>query len=114
MKGSRNPGRGLGKPCQSNKGVRTAQVINDHWQLIIAAPLGRQLGRLPEAGAATVIELMNGVLSTNALRATRPLGNELQGKQVARRGEYRVIARIDEKNRTVSVLAVLHRRDAYR
>jgi len=38
----------------------------------------------------------------------------LDDRYSARRGEYRVLYLIDEATRTVSVLTVDHRRDAYR
>jgi len=38
----------------------------------------------------------------------------LEDRHSARRGTYRVVYRIDEQPRTVTVLDVAHRRDAYR
>ena len=44
----------------------------------------------------------------------KPLRFELEGRWVARRGPYRIIYSLDEEERTVRVLAVAPRADAYR
>ena len=44
----------------------------------------------------------------------KPLRLPLDDRHSARRGTYRVIYRIDDNSRTVTVLDVAHRRDAYR
>jgi mRNA-degrading endonuclease RelE of RelBE toxin-antitoxin system len=77
------------------------------------SPARRQLGRLPERFAASVIELLPAI-AANPERLGKPLRFELEGKWVARRGPYRVIYEIDEQTRTVRVLAVAHRADVYR
>jgi mRNA-degrading endonuclease RelE of RelBE toxin-antitoxin system len=42
------------------------------------------------------------------------LSTPLDDRHSARRGTYRVIYRIDEKARTVTIVDITHRRDAYR
>ncbi|WP_244302277.1 type II toxin-antitoxin system RelE family toxin [Microbispora triticiradicis] len=44
----------------------------------------------------------------------KPLQEPYEGLLVARRGTYRVVYRIDEDKRTVTVQAIRNRRDAYR
>jgi mRNA-degrading endonuclease RelE of RelBE toxin-antitoxin system len=44
----------------------------------------------------------------------RPLGLRVDDRFSARRGTYRIIYRIDDKNRVVTVVDVDHRRDVYR
>lgn len=39
---------------------------------------------------------------------------ELTGKRIARRGDFRVISEIDERERVVTIIAVDHRSDVYR
>jgi mRNA interferase RelE/StbE len=73
----------------------------------------RQLSRLPERYAAAVVELLP-VIATNPKRLGKPLRFELEGRWAARRGPYRVIYMLDEKDRAVIVLAVAHRADVYR
>jgi mRNA interferase RelE/StbE len=76
-------------------------------------PARRQLGRLPTAVAGAVIETLS-VIEANPRRLGKPLHFELEGCFSARRGPYRIIYRIDEEARKVSVLAVAHRSDVYR
>ncbi len=69
---------------------------------------------LPEAVAAAVLAFITGALLDNPHRVGKPLMNELAGKYAARRGVYRVIYEIDEKNEAVVVLHIDHRGDVYR
>ncbi len=73
----------------------------------------RQLRRLPERYAAAVVELLPAI-AANPKRLGKPLRFELEGRWAARRGPYRVIYALEQKSRTVTVLAVAHRADAYR
>ncbi len=68
---------------------------------------------LPEAVAAACIEFILGPLAEEPRRVGAPLREPYAGLWRARRGEYRVRYRIDEDSRTVVVLDVSHRRDAY-
>lgn len=69
---------------------------------------------LPESVAAACIEFILGPLADNPQRVGRPLRGELEGMHAARRGEFRVIYRIEEKRVVVYIASVRHRRDAYR
>jgi mRNA interferase RelE/StbE len=73
----------------------------------------RQLRRLPERYAAAVVELLPAI-AANPKRLGKPLRFELEGRWAARRGPYRVIYALEQGSRTVTVLAVAHRADAYR
>ena len=73
----------------------------------------RDLERLPEKAAAAVVESFQAVAG-DPRRAGKPLRFELEGLWSARRGPYRVIYRIDEDERVVTVVAVGHRADVYR
>ncbi len=83
------------------------------WRLEVAAPARRDLLSLPERYAAAIVALLPEI-AANPRRRGKPLRFELAGKWVARRGPYRVIYEVDEKARTVTVLSVAHRSDAYR
>ena len=72
------------------------------------------LTRLPEKAATAVVELLYGSLSENPHRAGKPLKLGLEGLHSARRGDYRVIYRIDDQERQVTVVAIEHRSDVYR
>ena len=85
------------------------------YELVVAGPAARAIGEtLPEAVSAAVVEFITTALIDNPQRVGRALCNELAGIHSARRGTYRVLYRIDEVERTVTVLRIDHRRDAYR
>ena len=74
----------------------------------------RALTRLPEKAAVAVVEFLYGSLSENPHRVGKPVKLGLAGLHSARRGDYRVIYRIDDHDREVTVVAIEHRSDAYR
>ena len=78
------------------------------------APARRALARLPEKVAAAVVEFLYGSLAANPHRMGKPLRLELQGLYSARRGDYRVIYRIDDDRRRAEIVAIEHRADIYR
>ncbi len=85
------------------------------YDLVVADPAARAIGEeLPESIAAAVIEFITGSLLDNPQRVGRELRNELAGIHSARRGTFRILYRIDEEQREVTVLQVDHRRDVYR
>ena len=79
-----------------------------------AAPARRALARLPETVATSVAEFLYGSLAANPRRVGKPLRLGLSGLHSARRGDYRVIYRIEAASRQVTVLAIEHRSDVYR
>ena len=68
----------------------------------------------PEAVAAAAYEFITGPLLTDPHRIGKRLLPPMDDRFSARRGTYRVIYRIDDKARVVTVVDVAHRRDAYR
>jgi len=68
---------------------------------------------LPESVAAAVWQFVSGPLLDNPHRVGKPLRFELEGYYSARRGQYRVIYRIDERRVIVDVIKIAHRGDAY-
>jgi mRNA-degrading endonuclease RelE of RelBE toxin-antitoxin system len=90
--------------------------VTEHgYELIVAGPVARAIADvLPESVAAAVIDFITGSLLENPRRVGRELRNELAGIHSARRGSYRVLYRIEESTRTVTVLRVDHRGDVYR
>lgn len=81
-----------------------------HW----ASSAKRDLAKLPEKVATAAVEFIYGGLATNPQRVGRALHLELAGLHSARRGDFRVVYRIDEPGRTVTVIAIDHRADVYR
>ena len=75
----------------------------------------RALGEtLPEAVAAAAYEFITGPLLREPHRVGKRLLPPLDDRFSARRGTYRIIYRVDDKSRTVTVVDVAHRRDVYR
>ena len=71
--------------------------------------------RLPEAVVVVAAyEFMTGPLVCEPYRVGKRLLAPLADRFSARRGTYRIIYRIDDATRTVTVVDVDHRRDAYR
>ena len=69
---------------------------------------------LPEAVAAAAFEFMTGALLSQPHRVGKRLLAPLDDRFSARRGTYRVIYRIDDETRVVTVVDIGHRRDVYR
>ena len=85
------------------------------YELVVAGPAARAIAeQLPESVSAAVINFTTGALIENPRGVGRALRNELAGLHSARRGTYRVLYRIDDELREVTVLRVEHRGKAYR
>lgn len=69
---------------------------------------------LPEVVAAAAHEFITGPLLEEPYRVGKRLLRPLDDRFSARRGTYRVIYRIDDSTRVVTVVDVGHRRDVYR
>jgi mRNA-degrading endonuclease RelE of RelBE toxin-antitoxin system len=87
----------------------------DRFTLQATPTVRRQLAEeLPEAVAAAALEFNTGPLLDNPHRIGRRLSPPLDDRYSARRGTYRVLYRIDDNARVVTVVLITHRRDAYR
>ncbi|MEE9413708.1 MAG: type II toxin-antitoxin system RelE/ParE family toxin [Acidimicrobiales bacterium] len=90
-------------------------MTDERFELVVARPAARAIAQLlPEAVGTAVIEFITGALIENPQRVGRELRNELAGIHSARRGTYRILYRIDETNRIVTVLRIDHRAQVYR
>ena len=69
---------------------------------------------LPEAVAAAAYEFITGPQLRQPHRVGKRLLPPLDDRFSARRGTYRVIYRIDDKTRVVTVVDIGHRQDVYR
>jgi mRNA-degrading endonuclease RelE of RelBE toxin-antitoxin system len=89
--------------------------VSDHdYTVAWTASAQRALTRLPEKVATAVIEFLYGSLAANPHRVGKPLKLDFEGLNSARRGDYRIIYRIDDESHRVDVVAIEHRADAYR
>jgi mRNA-degrading endonuclease RelE of RelBE toxin-antitoxin system len=69
---------------------------------------------LPESVATAAFEFITGPLLQQPYRVGKRLLPPLDDRYSARRGTYRVIYRIDDAARVVTVVDIGHRRDVYR
>lgn len=90
--------------------------MNDQqYELVIAPTARRQLTeQLPEPVAFAAYEFIVGPLLENPDRVGKRLRPPLDDRYSARRGTYRVLYRIDDTRRLVTVVSVVARADAYR
>ncbi|GAA3636664.1 type II toxin-antitoxin system RelE/ParE family toxin [Microbacterium awajiense] len=68
---------------------------------------------LPESVAAAAFEFIVGPLAGNPRRVGKPLREPLAPLYSARRGEYRVLYRIEDDRLVIEIVTIEHRRDAY-
>ncbi len=74
----------------------------------------RNLRRVPTKVGHAVIEFIYGPLAENPQRVGKALRLGLAGLHGARRGDFRVIYRIEAGSNRIEIVAIEHRRDAYR
>lgn len=84
------------------------------YEVTFTASARRNMNRLSVAIAVAVFEHITGPIADNPHRLGKPLDVPLDGLWSARRGEYRILYTIDDETRTIAIVAVRHRRDAYR
>ncbi len=89
-------------------------MSEDSYAIAWTTPSRRALTQLPEKVATAVIEFLYGSLAASPHRVGKPLKLGLGGLHSARRGDYRVIYRIDDHQHRVTVMAIEHRSDIYR
>jgi mRNA interferase RelE/StbE len=88
---------------------------DDPYELRTTSTVRRALSEtLPEAVPTAAYEFITGPLLTDPHRIGKRLLPPMDDRFSARRGTYRVIYRIDDKARVVTVVDVARRRDAYR
>ena len=84
------------------------------YQLQIVSSARRHLTEgLPEAVAAAAFEFITGPLLESPHRVGKRLRPPLADRHSARRGTYRILYRVDDEARTVTVFAIGHRGDIY-
>lgn len=87
---------------------------HERYDVVLARSARRALQEeLPEAVAMAAWETIDGPLRDRPRAIGHQLHAPYAGLWRARRGGYRIRYRIDEQRRTVTVLDIDHRRDAY-
>lgn len=69
---------------------------------------------LPEKIATAAWQFIMGALRDNPQRVGKQLKEPLHPLYSARRGEYRVIYRVESDELVIEVVTIAHRRDSYR
>ncbi len=87
--------------------------MNDYRTVMAAAAL-RRLRSVPPRVAEPLVAFIFGSLAADPRRRGKPLQRELEGRWAARRGDYRIVYRLDEHTKTMYVLKIGHRSDVYR
>ncbi|ADP80094.1 type II toxin-antitoxin system RelE family toxin [Pseudofrankia inefficax] len=83
-------------------------------QVVFTARAQRDLDQVPPRVVPAIVEFAFGDLADGPRRVGKPLDRELTGILSARRGPYRVLYRVDDDKKRVTILRVAHRADAYR
>ena len=79
-----------------------------------SASAQRDLAKLPEKVATAVVEFIYGGLADNPPRVGHELTLKLAGLHSARRGDFRVLYRINGDGAGVIIVNIVHRADIYR
>jgi mRNA interferase RelE/StbE len=88
--------------------------VNQPYDVVFTRSARRALeNTLPESVAAAAFEFIVGPLAANPRRVGKPLREPLAPLYSARRGEYRILYRIDGGRLIVEIVTVEHRRDVY-
>ena len=92
-----------------------SEPAEEPYELRTTSNVSRALSEtLPEAVAAAAYKFITGPLLREPYRVGNRLLPPMDDRFSARRGTYRIVYRIDDKNRIVTVVDVDHRRDVYR
>lgn len=83
------------------------------WKVTVQHPALRGLNRLPVKAAWAVVQFLDERLTTNPLRATKPLNEPLAGLRSGNVGHVRVLVWINDEAREVVVVRIEHRSTAY-
>jgi mRNA interferase RelE/StbE len=87
---------------------------HDPYEVVFTPAARRGMNRLPLPAATAMFEHLTGPVVENPRRLGKQLDAPLDNLWSTRRGEYRAIYVIDDEQHRVSIVAVAHRRDAYR
>jgi mRNA interferase RelE/StbE len=88
--------------------------VSSSYQVRISARAERDLLQLPERIGAACLAFIFGPISEQPCRVGGPLRGPLAGLRSARRGNYRIIYRIDDEDRRVDIIHIDHRGRVYR
>ena len=83
------------------------------YRVVLTAGALKSLQAVPPRVAEPLVAFVFGGLADEPKRRGKPLQRELQGRWSARRGDYRIVYRLDEETKTMYVLKIGHRGRMY-
>ena len=84
------------------------------YRTVLTAAALRNLQAVPPRVAEPLVAFVFGSLAESPRRRGKPLQRELTDRWAARRGDYRIIYRLDDDTKTMYVLEIAHRSEVYR
>lgn len=84
------------------------------FEVSLARAAQHDIAELPTGVAFAAIEFISTQLTTQPLRVGKRLTPPYGDQHSARRGTFRILYVVNDEARTVTVISVRHRRDAYR
>jgi len=84
------------------------------WHVDFSLSAQRDLNQVSARVGPSLLEFIYSGIAENPQRRGKALRGEMDGVWSARRGDYRMLYRIDEASRTVQILRVAGRSIAYR
>lgn len=84
------------------------------YRAVLTAAALRSLRTLPLRVAEPLVAFVFGSLAEDPRRRGKPLRGELAGQWAARRGDYRIVYRLDDDDKAMYVLKIARRADVYR
>ena len=84
------------------------------YQVVLTASSLRSLQAVPPRVAEPLVAFIFGGLAADPRRRGKPLQRELGGLWAARRGDFRIVYRLDEDTKTMHVVKIARRANVYR
>lgn len=81
---------------------------------VLTAAAVRSLAAIPPRIVEPLVAFIFGSLAAEPRRRGKPLQRELAGRWAARRGDYRILYRLDDDTKSMYILQIAHRGHAYR
>ncbi len=78
----------------------------ESYRPVLTAAALRSLQSVPPRVAEPLVAFIFGGLASNPRRRGRPLRRDLTGRWSARRGEFRIVYRLDERSNTMYILKI--------
>ncbi len=84
------------------------------YEPVLTASALRSLQAVPPRIAEPLMEFIFGSLASEPRHRGKPLQRELAGRWSARRGDFRIVYRLDEDTKMMYILKIGHRSQVYR